>query len=171
MAGGVLRSPFPDGELTPHPGVALRRRRTRGLLYVVLPGTLVLTVLGLLLTPVLLYCAAGYALVSTPVAYWLARDAYRALGHGTDGPHLVARSGTVSRDTWVLRREAVAAWTFSSSPSARRAGVVTLTAAVAAGEEGYRIPDLSAVDAPGFAAAAAPGILEEFLAPRSRTRP
>lgn len=167
VAGGVLRSPFPgDGSpaaLTPHPRVALRRRRVRGLLFAVLPGTAVLAGLGLAFTPVLLHCAWIYAVVTTAVVLWLARDAYRSLGHGVDGPYLVARSGTISRDTLALQRDAIAAWTFTSSPFTRRAGLVTLTAAVAAGDNGYRIPDLAADEAPGFAAAAAPGILEEFL--------
>lgn len=135
----------------------------RGLLFVVLPGTAVLAGLGAAFTPVLLHCAWIYALVTTALSLWLARDAYRNLGHGLDGPYLVARSGTFSRDTVALQRDAIAAWTFSTSPFTRRAGLVTLTAAVAAGEDGYRIPDLPAADAPGFATTAAPGILEEFL--------
>ncbi|MFC9239948.1 PH domain-containing protein [Streptomyces decoyicus] len=167
VAGGALRSPFPGSTspaaLAPHPRVALRRRRVRGLLWAVLPGTAVLAGLGAAFPPVLLHCAWIYAVVSTAVVLWLARDAYRNLGHGVDGPYLVARSGTFSRDTLALQREAIAAWTFSTSPFSRRAGLVTLSAAVAAGEDGYRIPDLAAAEAPGFAAAAAPGILEEFL--------
>ncbi|MFE7313239.1 PH domain-containing protein [Streptomyces sp. NPDC057555] len=172
VAGGTLQSPFPDAELphhggvalTPHPRVALRRRRVRGLLFAVLPGTALLAGLGAAFTPVLLHAAWIYAVLVTPVALWLARDAYRSLGHGIAGRHLVVRSGTFSRDTLALRREAVAAWTFTTSPFTRRAGLVTLTAAVAAGEEGYRVPDLAEGAAPGFAAAATPGILDEFLA-------
>ncbi|MEU5016938.1 PH domain-containing protein [Streptomyces angustmyceticus] len=167
VAGGALRAPFPGSgapvALAAHPRVALRRRRVRGLLWAVLPGTAVLAGLGAAFTPVLLHCAWIYAVVATALVLWLARDAYRSLGHGIQGPYLVTRSGTFSRDTLALQREAVAAWTFSTSPFARRAGLVTLTAAVAAGEDGYRVPDLSAAEAPAFAAAAAPGILEEFL--------
>ncbi|ANZ15152.1 membrane-flanked domain-containing protein [Streptomyces noursei ATCC 11455] len=174
VAGGTLQSPFPDAPVTDrqdlqgrhlarHPRVALRRRRVRGLLFAVLPGTALLAGLGAAFTPVLLHAAWIYAMVTTPVVLWLARDAYRNLGHGIVGEHLVARSGTFSRDTVALRREAVAAWTFSTSPFTRRAGLVTLTAAVAAGEEGYRIPDLAEGVAPAFAATATPGILDEFL--------
>ncbi|TJZ56862.1 hypothetical protein FCH28_04945 [Streptomyces piniterrae] len=188
VATGALQSPFPGTELmtegaksshqaaispppppsslpllTPHPRIALRRRRVRGLLFAVLPGTVVLAGLGAAFTPVLLPCAWIYAVVTTPLVLWLARDAYRNLGHGIHGRHLVTRSGTFSRDTLALQREAIAAWTFTSSPFTRRAGLVTLTAAVAAGEESYRIPDLAADYAPSFAAAAAPGILDEFL--------
>lgn len=167
VAGGVLGAPFPGdaapAPLAAHPPAALRRRRVRGLVWVVLPGTAVLAGLGAAFTPVLLYCAGIYAVVSTPVVLWLARDAYRNLGHGLQDGYLVARSGTFSRDTLALQRPAIAAWTFSTSPFTRRSGLVTLTAAVAAGEDGYRVRDLAAADAPGFAAVAAPGILDEFL--------
>ncbi|MGW2369766.1 PH domain-containing protein [Streptomyces sp. NPDC001667] len=150
--------------LTPHPRVALRRRIVRALLWCVLPPALALAVLGWLLTPVLLYCAAGYVLLAAPVAYALARSAYRGLGHAVRGRHLVVRSGTFGRQTAVLDRRAVLAWTFTDNPFSRRAGVVTLTAAVAAGEEGYRVRDMAAADAAGFAESAAPGIVAEFLA-------
>ncbi|GAA2646011.1 PH domain-containing protein [Streptomyces lunalinharesii] len=174
VAGGTLRTPFPDPEVTghqidgghhlaPHPRAALRRRRMRGLLFAVLPGVALLAGLGAVFGPVLLHAAWIYAVLTTPAVLWLARDAYRNLGHGIVGEHLVVRSGTFSRDTLALRREAVAAWTFTTSPFTRRAGLVTLTAAVAAGEEGYRVPDLAAGAAPGFAATATPGILDEFL--------
>ncbi|MEU0807376.1 PH domain-containing protein [Streptomyces sp. NPDC005970] len=158
---------FDRPELTRHPRVALRRRVMRGMVWVVVPVTAALAVLGALLTPVLLYCAGGFLLVATPVAYALARDAYRALGHGLaggHGGHLLIRSGTFSRDTVALDRRAVLAWTFTDSPMSRRAGVTTLTAAVAAGEDGYRIPDMAAGEAAAFAHEAAPGILDEFLA-------
>ncbi|KUL34332.1 hypothetical protein ADL22_30185 [Streptomyces sp. NRRL F-4489] len=191
VAGGTLRTPFPDPgpgpaspshraparattnltlhqdlghiRLTPHPRAALRRRRVRGLLYGVLPGTALAAGLGVAFTPVLLRVAWIYAVVSAPVVWWLARDAYRSLGHGIAGAHLVVRAGTFSRDTVALRRDAVGAWTFTTSPFTRRAGLVTLTAAVAAGEEAYRVRDVAAGAAPGFAAAVTPGILDEFL--------
>jgi putative membrane protein len=175
VATGTLRaaehSPFPAPELTPHPRVALRRRTLRGLLFACLPGTLALVVLAAALPsllPVFLTAAAAFALLCGLLVRWLARDAYRNLGHGLHGPYLLARAGTFSRDTVALRRDAIAAWTFASSPFARRAGVLTLTAAVAAGEDGYRIPDIAAEEAPAFAAAAAPGILDEFLLPAER---
>ncbi|WP_218952203.1 PH domain-containing protein [Amycolatopsis anabasis] len=163
VASRVLGGPWFDRALRRHPRVALRRRILRGLSLVVLPLTAALAILGVLFTPVLLHCAWLFPLLATPVVWWLAADAYRNLGHGLDERHLLARSGTFSRDSVALRRSGIVAWTFSSSPFARRAGVVTLTAAVAAGEEGYRIPDLAAAEAPGFADEAAPGILTEFL--------
>ncbi|MFI1332361.1 PH domain-containing protein [Streptomyces sp. NPDC020845] len=172
-ASPTRSAPAPIGEalfdrpdLTRHPRAALRRRVMRGMVWVVAPVTAALAVLGALLTPVLLYCAGGFLLLATPVVYALARDAYRALGHGLAGGHdgyLLIRSGTFSRDTVALDRRAVLAWTFTDSPMSRRAGVTTVTAAVAAGEDGYRIPDMAAGEVAGFADAAAPGILDEFL--------
>ncbi|MER6997654.1 PH domain-containing protein [Streptomyces sp. NPDC000410] len=166
VAAGALqlpRPPFEGADFTPHPRVALRRRTMRGLLLFVLPVTAALGILGALLTPVLLHSAWVFALVAVPVVGLLARDAYGALGHALSGRHLLVRSGTFSRDTLALERDAIAAWTFTSSPFARRAGLVTVTAAVAAGEHGYRIPDLAEETAASFAATAAPGIIEEFL--------
>ncbi|MCP9207426.1 PH domain-containing protein [Streptomyces sp. NEAU-Y11] len=155
---------FDRPALRPHPPAARRRRTVRGMVWAVLPGTAALTVLGALLTPVLLYCALGYALLAVPLVLVLARDAHRSLGHGVTGRHLLIRSGTFSRDTVALAREAVLAWSFTDSPLTRRAGLTTVTAAVAAGQDGYRAPDMAAGDAVPFAAAAAPGILDEFLA-------
>ncbi|MFE7114062.1 PH domain-containing protein [Streptomyces sp. NPDC057654] len=168
VCGGMLAGLAPDaamraGELTPHPRRALRRRTVRGLVCVVLPVTLALAVLGALLTPVLLYCAAGFALVAVPVVRALAHDAYRALGYAITGPLLLIRSGTFSRDTVALDRNAVLAWTFTDTPFTRRSGLVTATAAVAAGEDGYRVRDMSAAEAADFANAATPGVMEEFL--------
>ncbi|MGW1072717.1 PH domain-containing protein [Streptomyces sp. NPDC002537] len=163
VCAGVLGGPVDTDGLTPHPRVALRRRVVRAFVCCVLPPAVALAVLGLLLTPVLLYCAAGYALVAAPLAYGLARGAYEGLGHAVRGRHLVVRSGTFARDTTVLDRRAVLAWTFTDTPFSRRAGVVAVTAAVAAGEPGYRVRDMAAAEAAGFAEEAAPGILTEFL--------
>ncbi|MFC5720290.1 PH domain-containing protein [Streptomyces gamaensis] len=160
---GVLREPLEAGELTPHPRVALRRRIVRALGWGVLPAALVLAVLGALLTPVLLYCAAAWLLLATPVAYALARSAYRGLGHGLNGRRLLVRSGTFGRETVALDRSAILAWTFTDTVFARRAGVVTVTAAVAAGEDGYRIRDMAAADAAAFVEETTPGFLREFL--------
>ncbi|MEU4210553.1 PH domain-containing protein [Streptomyces sp. NPDC026206] len=153
----------PEQGLHPHPRAALRRRLVRALVWGVLPVTVVLAALGWLLTPVLLYCAALWTAVAAPVALALAHDAYRSLGHGVRGRHLLVRSGTFGRRTVALDRDAVLAWTFTDTLFSRRAGVVTVTAAVAAGEDGYRIRDMSAQGAVGFAEFAVPGIVSEFL--------
>ncbi|MFF7729735.1 PH domain-containing protein [Streptomyces sp. NPDC008001] len=163
VCGGVLGVPFGPVELTAHPRAALRRRVFRAFAWCVLPLAAALAVLGALLTPVLLYCAAGWLVVAAPVAYGLARDAYRGLGHGFRGRFLFVRSGTFGRETVALDRSAVLAWTFTDTPFSRRAGLVTATAAVAAGEDGYRIRDMPVAGAAAFADAVTPGILTEFL--------
>ncbi|MGA5407488.1 PH domain-containing protein [Streptomyces lavendulocolor] len=168
VVAGALRTPTPPLDavpLTPHPRAALRRRVVRGVLFAVLPGTAALLAAGLLLTPVLLHAAWVFATAATAVTWLLARDAHRSLGHALRGRHLLVRAGTFSRDTLALERSAVIAWTFTTSPSARRAGLVTLTAAVAAGEHAYPVRDLAARDAVPLAVAALPGVLEEFLEP------
>ncbi|MBB4892291.1 putative membrane protein [Streptomyces olivoverticillatus] len=152
------------GALLPHPRVALRRRVVRGLVWCVLPVGAALAVTGALFAPVLLGCAAAWAVAGTAAVGALARDAYRSLGHAVRGRHLVLRSGTFTRETVTLDRSAVLAWTFTDTPFSRRAGVVTATAAVAAGEEAYRVRDMAAAEAPRFAEAVTPGVLAEFLA-------
>lgn len=169
--GEPAETPFEHPAWAGHPRAALRRRVTRGMLWAVLPGAVVPAVLGALLTPVLLYCAMGYVLFATPVVLLLARDAYRALGHGVTGRHLLIRCGTFSRDTVALERDAVLAWSFTDNPLSRRAGVSTVTAAVAAGHEGYRIRDMAAEEAVPFASEAAPGIMDEFLTDGSAGAP
>ncbi|WP_039947718.1 PH domain-containing protein [Streptomyces sp. NRRL S-118] len=168
---GALRVPADRVDsvpLTPHPRAALRRRTVRGLLFEVLPVTVALLVLGALLSPAFLHAAWIHALVATAVTQLLARDAYKSLGHALDGRHLLVRAGTFSRDTLVLERSAISAWTFSTSPFTRRSGLVTLTAAVAAGKHAYHLRDLAADDAVTVAVTARAGIVEEFLEPAGR---
>ncbi|MER5886647.1 PH domain-containing protein [Streptomyces sp. NPDC001941] len=174
VAAGALRGDpalFDGPGLARHPRAALWRRVQRGLSWAVLPPVVALVGLGVTLAPLLLVVAAVYAPVASLLVCGLAHDAYRTLGHGLRAEHLVVRSGTFSRDTLVLQCSAVAAWSFTTSPFARRNGLVTLTAAVAAGEHAYRIPDMAAEQAVGFAAAAAPGIIDEYVyAPHQAAR-
>ncbi|MEV0651068.1 PH domain-containing protein [Phytomonospora sp. NPDC050363] len=156
---GTLSAP----DLIAHPRAAFSRRLRRGLFFAVLPGTAAFAVAAVLFGPSWFHGAWIWSLASLPATWWLAADAHRSLGHAVEGHHLLIRSGTFSRDTVALDRDAVLAWTFTSSPFGRRAGLVGLTAAVAAGRHGYRIPDMAADEAIGFAEGAAPGILAEFL--------
>ncbi|MFI9718165.1 PH domain-containing protein [Streptomyces sp. NPDC052396] len=165
VRAGVLGEEIDTDRLRAHPLVARRRRVTRVLTWVVLPPAVALTVLGALLTPVLLWCALGWLLLSVPLARALAHSAYRALGHERRGRWLVIRSGTLWRRTVALDRDAVIAWTFTDSPFSRRAGVVTATAAlaVARGSDGHHIRDLAADEAVAFVEEVSPGLLREFL--------
>lgn len=165
VAARVLRepvSPTARTVLTSHPRVARARRLRRALAAALVPAAL-LALPGLLLTDVLLYIAAGYAVVALPVALLLALDAYRNLGHGISGAYLVTRSGTVRRTTVALQRAGVIGWTVKQSYFQRRAGVLTLTATTAAGEGAYHVRDADLSEALTFADAAVPDLLTPFL--------
>ncbi|MFB8141878.1 PH domain-containing protein [Streptomyces parvus] len=164
VAADVLREPdTPTGAaLTPHPRAA-RGRRLRWSLAAALGPVLILTLLGALLTPVLLWIALGCAVVAVPVAVVLALDAYRALGHALSGRYLVTRSGTVRRSTAALERAGVIGWTVKQSVFQRRAGLLSVTATTAAGGGAYTAYDTDASEGLTFAADAVPGLLEPFL--------
>ncbi|MEU5217783.1 PH domain-containing protein [Streptomyces sp. NPDC020807] len=166
VAAQVLREAEPPtaAPLAAHPRAA-RTRRLRWALWSVAVPVAALAVLGLLLTPVLLYVAGGCALVLTPLAVTLARDAYRGLGHGVSGGFLVTRSGTLRRTTVALQRSGVIGWTVKQSYFQRRAGILTLTATTAAGEGAYDVLDAGESQGLAFAAGAVPGLLTPFLEP------
>ncbi|SEG97945.1 PH domain-containing protein [Nonomuraea solani] len=144
-------------------GILVRRRHTVPLSRirsVDLTATLVHRVLGL---SVVRIGTADHKEVRLEA---LARDAAAALRgellRGTPGRADGDPVPSAFDPRWV-RYAPLTFWTFGSSPFGRRAGVVTLTAAVAAGEQGYSIRDLAAGEAPALAEAAAPRILTEFL--------
>ncbi|GEB59195.1 hypothetical protein GCM10017674_19510 [Streptomyces gardneri] len=166
VAAQVLGEPEPPtgAPLAAHPRAA-RTRRLRWALWSVAAPVALLAGLGLLLTPVLLYVAAGCAVVLTPLAVLLALDAYRSLGHGVSGAYLVTRSGTVRRTTVALQRSGVIGWTVKQSYFQRRAGVLTLTATTAAGDGAYDILDAGESQGLTFAAEAVPDLLAPFVEP------
>ncbi|ADB51251.1 PH domain-containing protein [Conexibacter woesei] len=156
------------GELRPHPPVARRRRIVRALVAVAAVGAALLLAGPLLgwipsWTPALALVLLGPALL-------LGVDAYRALGHRVAGGYLVTRHGTFVRRTHALERDGVIGWTVSRSPFQRRAGVVTVTATIAAGTGAYRIIDVDDGGGLAFAEEAVPGILAPFLVRSSATR-
>ncbi|MEV6397527.1 PH domain-containing protein [Streptomyces sp. NPDC051907] len=165
VAARVLREPVAPtsaAKLTAHPRAA-RTRRLRWALATAMVPVAVLAALGAWLAPVLLYVAAGCAVVGLPAAVLLALDAYRALGHGISGDYLVARSGTVRRATVALQRGGVVGWAVKQSYFQRRSGLITLTATTAAGAGAYDVYDAAESEGVGFAAEAVPGLLEPFL--------
>ncbi|MEU8888336.1 PH domain-containing protein [Streptomyces sp. NPDC048442] len=165
VAARVLREPVAPtsaARLVPHPAAA-RGRRLRWSVGAVLGVTLVLVVLGVLLTDVLLYVAGGVAVVMLPVAVLLAVDAYRALGHGLTGEYLVMRSGTVRRATVALRRDGVIGFTVKQSVFQRRAGLVTVMATTAAGAGAYSVYDAGEGEGLAFAEEAVEGLLGPFV--------
>ncbi|MFF3124129.1 PH domain-containing protein [Streptomyces sp. NPDC057908] len=164
VAADVLReSTSPTGApLTKHPLAARGRRLRRAFWATAAPG-LVLALLGVLLTPVLLRIAFVCVVVGLPVGVFLARDAYRGLGHAISGDYLVVRSGTVRRSTAALERAGVIGWTVKQTYFQRRSGVLSLTATTAAGAGAYTAYDADASEGLDFASEAVPGLLEPFL--------
>ncbi|MFJ7197196.1 MULTISPECIES: PH domain-containing protein [unclassified Streptomyces] len=164
VAAGILRettSPT-SARLTGHP-LAARGRRLRRALWAVAVPVPVLALLGVLLTPVLLWTALGCAVVGPVAGVFLARDAYRGLGHAISGDYLVVRSGSVRRSTAALERAGVIGWTVRQTYFQRRAGVLNVTATTAAGAGAYTAYDTDVSEGLTFASEAVPGLLEPFL--------
>ncbi|MGW4473775.1 PH domain-containing protein [Nonomuraea sp. NPDC004354] len=159
VAAQVLGGPALEVPLRPHPRAALRRRLLRAV-WPLVPAALALAGLGAWLSWVpgaLWLFAPACALVTVPLAV----GAYRSLGHGLAGPYLVTRYGAALRRTVALRRDGVIGWTFGTSPAQRRRGLMTLTAATAAGA--YRVKDVGVGEGVVFAEEAVPGLLAPFL--------
>ncbi len=89
----------------------------------------------------------------------LAEDRYRSLGHDLVGPFLVARSGSLVRRRVAVDVDGVIGWTMRRTLFQRRQGLTTLTAATAAGRQGYRIIDVELSEAEAIITACSPGLL------------
>lgn len=148
--------------LTPHPRYAGWRRQTRA----VGPVLVLAAALG---TCSVLDSTAWpnwpwiVVLALVPAASLLAFDRYRGLGHTLTRDHLVTRSGSLRRETAALQRSGIIGWKLRSSIFQRRAGLATLTATTAAGDESYEVTDIGHTDAVALADSAVPGLLEPFL--------
>lgn len=161
VAARVLGAPSPlDAPLRSHPRAALLRRLWWASLA---PAAAV----ALLALPVRAGEVPAWTLWAA-LAVWVvlllcAFIAYRALGHAIVGDYLVMRSGLMNRSTSALRRDAVSTVAVSQSVLQRRLGTSTVSAMTAGGWGAYEVPDVSADDAVGLAAQAAPGLIDEFV--------
>lgn len=151
--------PF-SAPLTAHPRAALRRRLWWAtVVSAVAPLALVVPAIEGAVPAWAPWAALGL----WPVALLAALVAYRSLGHAIAGEFVVVRSGLLSRTTSALRRDAVSTIAVRQSVLQRRLRLATVSAMTAAGWSAYEAPDVPADDAVGFAAAVAPGVLDEFL--------
>jgi putative membrane protein len=161
VAAEVLRDPEPTvAPLHRHGPAARRRRYTRALGFVAVAVAVLYAAhrwAGLPRWP------AAVALLLVPVAAALAADRYRNLGHALTRGYLVGRSGSVTRDTFALRREGIIGWRFDQSWFQRRAGLTTVTATTAGGSSAYTVPDVEEGVAVRLADEAVPGLLTPFL--------
>jgi putative membrane protein len=147
--------------LVQHGPAARRRRWTRALLgAVVIP---VAAVVVAALTPVPWWIVLP-ALVTLPIGAALAIDRYRRLGHGLTDGHLVVRSGSLRGRRDIVQRTGIIGWNLQQSWFQRRAGLVTLVATTAAGEQAYAAIDVPETVAITLAHEAVPGLVEPFLA-------
>lgn len=180
--GGALAPPTPRGEaqrvasavlrehpaeitaapLRPHPPAARARRLTRALA----PAAVVVALAWWVGTLTDAGWPGPLSLTLLPLALLLGLDRARNLGHALTARHLVARGGSLRRRTVAVQRTGVVGWAVRQSVFQRRAGLVTLEAVTAAGEGGYAVLDVGAVDAVALADAATPGLLTPFRAPR-----
>ena len=95
-------------------------------------------------------------------AFALGLDRYRALGHAVTPTHLVARHGSLDRRRIVLERSGIIGWTVEQSWFQRRAGLATLVATTAAGDQHYDVVDVPVEQAYAVLAEISPDLLAEF---------
>jgi putative membrane protein len=161
VATDVLRTSEPvTAPLTGHGPRARRRRFTRALLPAVAlaaAGAAGTAAAGAPLWAALLW------LLCVPAAAALAADRARSLGHAITPTALVACAGSLVRRRAMLSRDGIIGVNVSRSFFQRRAGLVTLTATTAAGDQAYRVLDVTPDEAVRVAQAAAPGLLAPFL--------
>jgi putative membrane protein len=161
VAAEVLSDPAPVAATTRRHGPRARLRRH------VRTSAFAALVTGALLVASL---AGGWpawpwlsALALFPAGALLAEDRYRNLGHALVGDRLVFRHGSLVRRRQLLAGEGVIGWTFHRSFFQRRAGLATLTATTAAGQQHYSTTDIPVERAVELAETATPGLLEPFL--------
>ena len=103
-------------------------------------------------------------LVALPVAALLAVDRIRSLGHALVDGHLVARSGSVVRRRRVLEVDHVIGWNLRATWFQRRAGLTTLVATTAGGNQAVTVLDVPEDEAVRIAHAALPDLVAQFRA-------
>jgi putative membrane protein len=149
-----------ETRLIRHTGRALRRR----LLRAVIPALIV--VLALWLAHVwggwpdwLWQVACALPVLAVPLGI----NRYHNLGHALTSRYLVSQSGSFDRRTVVLQRDGIIGWKIRRSFFQRRAGLVTLTATIAAGQGAYHVLDITESDGIRLANDAVPGLLAPFV--------
>lgn len=151
LTGLVGSSDVVSGPLRGHGRRAAARRWTRALGVPVAAGV----ALAFVDTPGWLW--AVWAVVMGCCAL-MAADRVRALGHRVDVDWLVARAGCLERRRDCLATAGIIGWTVRQSPMQRRARVVTLVAATAAGAKRYPLIDVPEQQAWAVAATASPWV-------------
>jgi membrane protein YdbS with pleckstrin-like domain len=142
-----------------HPRAALRRRLIRA----VLPALAMLAGLGIADVWLPSWPWQLTAVLLVPGSVLVALDRYRNLGHAETVRQLVAREGSVVRQTVALQHQGIIGWKIEQSIFQRRAGIATVTATTAAGSGAYRVLDVELPEGLLVADSATPGLLSPFL--------
>jgi putative membrane protein len=102
-------------------------------------------------------------LVLPAVGILLARDRYARLGHALTRDYLVIRWGSLRGRRDALQRSGIIGWNIRQTFFQRRAGLVSLTATTAAGQQSYEILDVPETTSTALADRAVPGLVAQFL--------
>ncbi len=158
VAREVLDTSVPvESALVAHGPQAVRRRWTRALLpALVVAAACVAAVVAGASSWLLL------GLLALPVAALLAWDRTRSLGHALVDGHLVARSGSVVRRRRILEIDHVIGWNLRATWFQRRAGLTTLVATMAGGNQAVLVLDVPEHQAVRVAHDALPELVEQF---------
>lgn len=147
-------------ELAQHGPAARRRRYVRAVVSLsIVP--LALAVLTLTVDWPAWLAVAGLA--APAAGLLLARDRYARLGHALTEDYVVIRWGSLRGRRDALQRTGIIGWNIRQTFFQRRAGLVSLTATTAAGQQSYEILDVPEHVAVAFAAEAVPGLVEQFV--------
>jgi putative membrane protein len=161
---GELSEELCAGPLVEHGRAARRRRYTRALAGAALIVVAVAVLCWVQNGSVWIWLSF---LALLPLAGLLAADRYRGLGHLLSGGRLVASTGSLVRRRSILATEGIVGWQIRQSWFQRRQGLVTLTAATAAGRQRYEVHDLPTADALALALAANQDLIAPFLTPQN----
>jgi putative membrane protein len=93
----------------------------------------------------------------------LALDRYARLGHALTPAYVVVRWGSLRGRRDALQRTGIIGWNLRQSFFQRRAGLVSLTATTAAGQQSYEILDVPEATAIALADEAVPGLVSQFV--------
>ena len=161
VAAEVLHTATPlDVPLQRHGPRARIRRVTRTLV----PASVVAAVLlGVVLFDDGPWWLAALAVVAPVAAIALALDRYRALGHAVVDGWLVIRSGSINQHRTVLQTDGIIGWNLRSSLFQRRAGLSTVIATTAGGDQSYAALDVPTQLGVDLADRAVPGLVSQFL--------
>lgn len=160
VAADVVGTPGPvTAALTDHGPRARTRRYIRALV----PAVVIAAVPIALAVGSDLGWFAVLAVVPLLLGLGLGVDRARSLGHALVEGWLVARSGSLMRKRELLATDAIIGWNLRSTWFQRRAGLATLVATTAGGSQSVTVLDVPEPTAVEVAAAAVPGLLDQFV--------